>query len=212
MLEYVVVKVEALPKKTPTLIILHGYGADEYDLISVAQAFPPLNIISIRAPIELPWGGYAWYHLEQTADGLRGDEVTRSQNEELLRLAIIEILEKEQLDKNNIILLGFSQGAAMSYSLVASPPDGVSINALIALSGYVPFEIKKTLSSIGLNKLPVFISHGEDDDLISPKALDEAAELLRSAGSEVTANKYAMGHSVSNEVISDLKVWFGEHF
>ena len=212
MLQYVVVKVESLPKKTPTLIILHGYGADEYDLISVAQAFPPLNIISIRAPIELPWGGYAWYHLEQTAEGLRGDELTRSQNEELLRLAITEILDKEQLEKDNILLLGFSQGAAMSYSLLAAPPDGVSIKAIAALSGYVPFEIKKTLSSITLNNLPVFISHGEDDELISPKALDEASEILRSAGAEITANKYAMGHSVSNEVISDLKVWFSKHF
>ncbi|HET9136783.1 MAG TPA: dienelactone hydrolase family protein [Candidatus Kapabacteria bacterium] len=208
MLEYLVVKTDPT---APTLIILHGFGADEYDLISVAKAFPPLNIISLRAPIELPWGGYAWYQLEQTPEGLRGDEVTRLQADQLLTLAIPEVLRAEQLDPSNIILLGFSQGSAMSYDIVSNPQDGITIKAVVILSGYIPAKTKELLLQQNLHDLPFFISHGEDDDLISLSALDEAKEVLLQAKAEVTANKYPIGHSISDEVLSDLSRWFSEH-
>jgi phospholipase/carboxylesterase len=208
MLEYLVVKTDPA---APTLIILHGFGADEYDLISVAKAFPPLNIISLRAPIELPWGGYGWYQLEQTPEGLRGDEVTRLQADQLLNLAIPEVLRTEQLDPSNVILLGFSQGSAMSYDMVSNPPDGITIKAVVILSGYIPAKTKELLLHQDLHGLPFFISHGEDDELISSQALDEAKEVLVEANAEVTANKYPIGHSISDEVLSDLSRWYSEH-
>jgi phospholipase/carboxylesterase len=212
MLHYIT----AAPKVTTekTVIVLHGYGANEYDLLPIAESIPDIKIISLRAPIELPWGGYAWYDLEQTPQGLRGDEVSRKANEVLLRISLTDILQKEQADLNNIFILGFSQGAAMSYALLTSDfsTDGINIKGVMALSGYLPNETKELLQEKNLGGLPIFISHGEFDELITPAALDEATSLLSTAGAEVVANKYPIGHGVNDAVIDDLVQWYTSHF
>ncbi len=198
--------------KAPTIIILHGYGADEQDLLSVASYFPKeLQIISLQAPIQLDWGGYAWYNLEQTLQGLRADTTSRLQSESLLKQSLLEILNNQNADLNNIYLMGFSQGAAMCYGLIAEnnfASQGIIIRALIALSGYIPREIISTLEAQTLGRLPVFISHGEYDELIPPIALDEAEKILTKAGATVTANIYEMGHAIDTDVIKDLQKWF----
>src|ERR1051325_8494878 len=99
--------------------MLHGYGADEYDLVSIASHLDPsLLTISIQAPIVLDWGGYAWYGLTQTPTGLRGDDESKKASEEKLIASLPEIIKKENGDPQNVFLLGFSQGTAMSYSLL----------------------------------------------------------------------------------------------
>jgi phospholipase/carboxylesterase len=192
-----------------TLIIMHGYGADEYDLLPIAKQFQGnYNAISIQAPIELDWGGFAWYHLTQTITGLHGDDASRIESEQ----KVVDFLRR-QMDNgklNEVILMGFSQGAAMSYSLLANEAFhslGLNLKAVIALSGYIPLDVRPKLSARQLGGLPVFISHGLYDDLIPPQALDSAKELLEKQGASVTAKTYEIGHGLTEETIADINSW-----
>lgn len=189
-----------------TLLIMHGYGADEFDLLPIAKQFEGnFNAISIQAPIELDWGGFAWYHLSQTITGIHGDDASRIESEE----KVVDFLrsQKEEGKLNEVILMGFSQGAAMSYSLLANEAFhglGLNLKAVIALSGYIPLDIRPKLSDRQLGGLPVFMSHGLYDDLIPPQALDSAKELLEKQGATVTAKTYEVGHGLTEETIADI--------
>lgn len=189
-----------------TIIIMHGYGADEYDLLPIAKQLQGnYNAISIQAPIELDWGGFAWYHLSQTITGIHGDDASRIESEQM----VVDFLrnQKEEGKLNDIILMGFSQGAAMSYSLLANEAFhslGLNLKAVIALSGYIPLDVRPKLSARQLDGLPIFISHGLYDDLIPPQTLDSAKELLEKQGAIVTAKTYEIGHGLTEETIADI--------
>lgn len=191
---------------------MHGYGADEYDLLPIGEQLEGnFNIISLQAPTTLDWGGYSWYHLSQTITGIRGDDASRIESEE----KVVDFLrrQKDEVKLSDVILMGFSQGAAMSYSLLANEAFhklGLNLKAVIALSGYIPLDVRPKLSSRQFGGLPIFISHGLYDDLILPYALDSARELLEKQGANVTAKTYEVGHGLTEETITDINIWLGQ--
>ncbi|HYM19472.1 MAG TPA: dienelactone hydrolase family protein [Candidatus Kapabacteria bacterium] len=215
-LEYIVREPAAAESELPlSIIVFHGYGANEHDLVPIASALSKsAKIISLRGPIELPWGGYAWYHLEQTPQGLRSDTASRLESEVIIIGSLPEIIRKERIDPSNIILMGFSQGTAMCYSLLSRndfAAVGISLKAVVALSGYVPQDIITPLSKKDLHGLPVFISHGEFDEVIPFSALAESSKYLAEAQAVVTSRHYPIGHGINDEVLSDLKKWFSSN-
>lgn len=196
--------------KPAVLIVLHGYGADEHDLLPLAERLPGnFLIISFQAPITLPWGGYAWYHLTQTAAGtIRGDDFSRQKSEELLTKDLAYIIRKEGGDPGNISLMGFSQGAAMIYALLSRhdlASLGITVPRAICLSGYVPKDC--SFDGNQYPSLKVFMSHGTMDELIDPIALPEAEKILRKAGADVTAKSYPIGHGISEATLRDIIDW-----
>jgi phospholipase/carboxylesterase len=196
------------------LIVLHGYGADENDLMSVAESLDPrFLVISLQAPLPLDWGGYAWYHLQQTAGGLMPDDQSRHDSERLVMGSLQGIIEKCGGDQNRVTLMGFSQGAAMTYALLTShkmQDYGITVKGAIALSGYLPRDILDEVRSRDYSAIPFFLSHGELDDLIPAVALDEAERLLRAGNANITAHRYPIGHGISEETAADLKQWVAE--
>jgi len=195
----------------PVLIIMHGYGADEFDLLPISSHLDPsLLTISIQAPLELDWGGYSWYHLEQTPEGLRGDHATRIQSEELLVKELPEIIKKEKGDPNNVYLMGFSQGAAMCFSLIGKydfSKIGLRIRGVIILSGYVPDDVRESLLNKNLSDIPFFLSHGKHDELIDPRAMHNSQTILEHAHAKIFAKEYETGHGLTEETVSDLREW-----
>jgi phospholipase/carboxylesterase len=195
----------------PVLVILHGYGADEFDLLPIASKLDPSFLtVSIQAPIELDWGGYSWYHLQQTPDGLRGDNKTRIESEEKLLPFLAEVITKEGGDSDNIFLMGFSQGAAMSYSLIGRhdlSKSNLHIKGVVILSGYVPDDVREPLLSKDLSDIPFFLSHGSNDELIDPRAMHNAVSILEHTGAKTFAKEYETGHGLTEETVSDLRNW-----
>ncbi len=196
-----------------TVVILHGYGADEEDLLGIGNEFPfPILAISLRAPIALPWGGFAWYHLEQSAQGLKADDTSRKVSEQMLLEQLPSIIKQEGGDASQVILMGFSQGAAMTYSLLIGhdlAAAGLTLRRAIILSGYIPRDLVVPAKEKRFDGLPLFISHGEFDELIPVLALDEAEGIFRASGADVRANLYEMGHGIDPEVTADLATWLG---
>ena len=198
----------ALP---PVLVMLHGYGADEFDLLSIAsQLDPKFLAISLQAPTKLSWGGYSWYTLTQSAEGISGDDESRIISEKLILESLPKIITSEGGDPANIFLLGFSQGTAMCYSIIGKydlKQSGLTIRGVIALSGYIPNDVKDLIKKRDLSSIPFFQSHGVFDELIPAFAMHEATEILEFAGAKTFAKEYEIGHGLTEETVSDIRKW-----
>ena len=198
----------------PVLVVLHGYGADEQDLLPIAEELGTERlIISLQAPIPLGGGGYAWYYLEETAGGIIPDELSRHESEDMLVHTLASIIEREGGDPNDILLMGFSQGSAVCYSLVTLynfQNYGLTVRGVIAMSGYLPRDILGPLTQKDFARLPMFLAHGEDDPLIPSIALEEAEDLLSAHGANVTAKLYPTVHAVHPDTVGDVVEWLGQ--
>jgi len=198
-------------EKSPVLVVLHGYGTNEYDLLPIAEKIGAgFLIVSLQGPIERPNGGYAWYDLIQTPSGIHPDDLTRHESEELLVATLPGIVEREGGDPARVVLMGFSQGAALIYSLLAVYDlrnYGITPIASINMSGYLPRDILEALSEKRFDGFPFFISHGEQDELIPSQALTEAETLLIHQGADVTARMYDCGHGVLPETVEEIISW-----
>jgi len=210
-MHYVTLQPSNASARPPALIVLHGYGADERDLLSIAELVAPEFLtISLRAPIALQQGGFAWYHLTQTATGLHPDDLSRHESEDELVQNLAGILEREGADPERVVLMGFSQGAAMWHSLLTTynlNNHGLTPRASINMSGYLPRDILAPLEQKSFAGFPFFISHGEFDDLIPALALEEATKLLTLRGANVTSKMYPAGHGVLPETMADIRAW-----
>ena len=191
-------------RNSPTIIAMHGRGADENDLAPVVLALeiPDLLVVTPRAPFAFPYGGYAWYDLGQ--EGIPDPKAFRS-SLGLFQKFVEEVKAGYPVDPKRLILLGFSQGTMMAYAAALVNPS--TFRAIAALSGYVPHQSHLHLQLSNLAGFPVFISHGSNDTVIPVRMGREAAQLLKDAGADVTYREYLMGHEIREETIRDLKQW-----
>jgi len=192
------------PRNYPTVVALHGRGTDAYDLIPLVESLG-LDMLTIapRAPnLFEVGGGYAWYDLSE--EGIPDPNSFR-ESLRLLEEFLIEIRKGYPVGPTGLVLLGFSQGAVMSYA--AGLVDPKHIRGIIALSGYIPNRSNLPIKWGELKGFPVFISHGTYDELIPLKLGKESAELLRNAGANVTFKEYTMGHQVTEDTLRDLTSW-----
>ena len=191
--------------RNPTIVALHGRGADAYDLVPLVESLGFANtlVIAPRAPMLFNFGGgYAWYDLSE-----EGIPHQQSFNESLtlLRRFLLEAKEGYPIDPTRLILLGFSQGAVMSYAAGLTEPG--RIRAIVALSGYIPYKSGLSLQWDRVKEFCVFISHGEYDELIPVSLGRKSADMLTQAGAKVTYHEYRMGHEITEETLRDLRVW-----
>jgi phospholipase/carboxylesterase len=207
-LEHVVYFPEKPAQSYPTIIALHGRGTDEYDLIPLVLSLgrTDMLIVSPCAPFPFEFGsGFAWYRL---GEEWTPDPETFRTSLERLRNFVSEVRAGYPVNSSRIILLGFSQGTVMSYSLALTDPH--SFRGIAALSGYIPQRSGLTLKLNEIQSLSVFISHGTYDQVIPVRLGREAEQLLTRAGVDVTYREYPMGHEVKEATIRDLSMWFNK--
>lgn len=195
-------------QKNPLLLLLHGYGSNEEDLFSFAQQLPDeYYVISARAPYPLPPYGNAWYAINFDAGMNKfSDNEQAIGSRDLIARFIDEITSLYPIDKNAVTLIGFSQGAILSYAVALTYPEKVS--RVAALSGYLnndiiagEFETKK------LQGLNFFISHGSADQVIPVDWARKAPEFLNSLRLETEYHEYPVGHGVAPQNFFDLVAW-----
>lgn len=186
---------------TPGLLLLHGRGADEADLISLAGALDPrLAVVSARAPFRFG-PGFAWYLMDR--EGGPDDDTLRA-SLEALREFIPGMCETYDIDPDRLFLLGFSQGAVVSAALAMTPQH---VRGVIMHSGYVPAQSDFGAEPRLLKDKPFFVAHGKYDDVIPVEAGRAGEEYLRSHGARVVYNEYPIGHSISEESLYELSDW-----
>jgi len=188
----------------PAVFVLHGRGANEQDLLPIAQELPDeFHIVSFRAPNRLQ-GGYTWYDLDLSAGGLhqsQPDETDFDRSLDLISESVAAAVDAYDLNVDRLGLLGFSQGAITSLSLLLESPDDYQWVA--ALHGYLP-ESHRDLDPEGIVDKPVFIAAGSADQIIPAARSEAAAERFEALGAAVTYNVYDAPHGVSQGELSDL--------
>ena len=189
---------------SPAVFVLHGRGADEEDLLPIAQRLPgDRHVVSLRAPDRLR-GGYTWYELDLSAGGLHQSQPDSDDFRRSLDLASESIdaaVDRFDLDPDRLGLLGFSQGAITSLSLLFEDPDRYAWT--VALHGYLAAS-HAGLEPEGIEGKPVFIGAGSADEIIPADRAEAAAERLRAAGADVTFEVYDGPHGVIPGELDDV--------
>ena len=204
------------PKKPqtnpPLLIMLHGYGSNEEDLFSFAQELPDeLLIISVRAPLSLGFGSYAWYtiHFDASTSDKFSDIPEAKKALKLIDDFIHEVVSAYEVNKQNIFLLGFSQGTILSTAYALNHPS--KIQHVVALSGYVNEElIQKPLEKENFKNLDFFVSHGSVDQVIPVDWARKTSPFLENLKIQHNYHEYPVGHGVAPQNFFDLNTWVKE--
>ena len=207
-LHYLVQEPKVKHDKNPLLLLLHGYGSNEEDLFSFATELPNDSyVISVRAPYDLQPYGHAWYAIHFDADENKfSDNVQAKQSVELIAGFIDEIVKQYPIDTENVTLIGFSQGAILSYATALTYPEKIS--KVVALSGYFNQEIlPEVIDTKAISHLKFFVSHGSVDQVIPVDWARKAKPALENLGLEVEYQEYPIGHGVSPKNFYDFKNW-----
>ena len=193
--------------KPPLLLLLHGYGANEDDLFSLAPYLDGrFMIVSPRAPVMLQPMSYAWFNLGFTPQGIVVNPEEVESSRRTIRKFLGEIVEAYDCDPKAVYLMGFSQGAMMSLFVALSYPGSAS--GVVAMSGRViPEVIDQITDKDILTGLPIFVAHGSRDMLIPIDQGREARAKLSELPVELTYREYDMGHEISYDSLKDIAEW-----
>jgi phospholipase/carboxylesterase len=183
---------------------MHGRGADEHDLAPLLQTLDPdgdlLGFLP-RGPLALPPGGRHWYVLREVGSP---DRETFLQTFALLSNWLDGVLAENEITPDRLVLGGFSQGAVMAYSLGlgAGRPQPAGI---LAFSGFIPRVDGFELDLEGRTGLPVSISHGSLDPIISVEFAREARTRLEAAGLAVRYREDPVPHTIAPGALAQAK-------
>ncbi|WP_159448836.1 alpha/beta hydrolase [Demequina sp. NBRC 110053] len=182
----------------PLVVLLHGFGSHERDLPPIAPYVCDLPWISLRAPLELPGAGAAWFPLDLPHEPRRDDiaEATRR---------LWEALDGEVGPQRTLVPLGFSQGGLMALQLLRTRPERVA--ATVMLCGFVAEGSEVADARLSEQRPPVFWGRGAADQVIWPAAIARTASLLPQI-STLTERAYdRLGHGVDERMLSDARAF-----
>jgi phospholipase/carboxylesterase len=192
------------------LVLHHGRGTDERDLIGLADLLDPerrLRVVTPRAPLQLAGSpGYHWYLVPRVGYPDRASF-------EAARAALADLhdrlWEEGGIGPERTVLGGFSMGAVMSYAmgLDAARPAPAGI---LAFSGFVPTVEGWRPSLSDRAGMPVFVSHGRNDPVIGIDFARRARELLEAGGLDLAYRESELGHQIDPAHLRDAATWLGE--
>lgn len=192
------------------LVLHHGRGADEHDLLPLGDVLDPqrrLHVVAPRAPLRLPgWPGYHWYVVPRVG---YPDPPTFHDAYAALGAFHDGVWERTGIAPERTILAGFSMGSVMSYALGLGT-DRPQPAGILAFSGFVPvvegWEPALTVRS----GLRVFVAHGRNDPIIEVDFARRARELLEGAGLDVEYHESDAAHQIDPAHIPAGIRWIDE--
>ncbi len=203
-LKYLVQLPTEKSSNAPVIILLHGYGSNEADLFGLKEVLPKKYIVaSARAPYPVGPDGFQWFNLNNLDDQ---PEIGNSRS--LIVKFIDGLITKYKADRQNVYLIGFSQGAMMSYDVGLYNPG--KVKGIAPLSGRIFSSVRQNIKNASpqMKQLRVFIAHGAADNRINVAEGRAANSYLKSMGLKPEYHEYAgMGHTISNDVLRDLAKW-----
>ena len=193
----------------PLLVLLHGYGSNEDDLFSFAEELPDtFLIVSLQAPHAMGSGSFAWYSINfDDKNGKFSDLKQAKESIDQIAIFIDEIKIKYNTKTNQTFLLGFSQGAILSYSLSLFYPN--KVQHVIALSGYINTELIPATISKEI-KTDYYCSHGSVDQVLPVEWARKSKPFLDNLGFQNIYYEYPVGHGVAPQNFYSFKTWIEE--
>lgn len=196
----------------PTILTLHGRGANAFDLLGLAPYLCNGKFLMVcpQGPLEMPIGsgavGYAWYPMTL---GGPPDIGAILKSREKLEHVLDACLGRYPIDPKKLVVLGFSQGGVLAYSLALSNPKRFA--GIAVLSSWLPKELIPELSiGEGVQSLPTLVQHGSQDQMIEVQRARDSVEQLRALHVSLTYREYDMGHEISPRSLTEMSAWLEE--
>jgi len=195
---YLIKRNASLGSKKPAVLMLHGWSGDERVMWVLESVLPETKLIAaLRGLYPLPGSGYQWTQGVASLD--TSVEAFQAGGKAILSV-VDELIARDGLDPRQLILMGFSQGAAISYALAAL--GMLQPRAIICLAGFLPQGDLHRLSGI-----PIFWGHGTRDELVPVVRARKDVERLHEAGADVNYCEMDVGHRLGIECTRGLKAW-----
>jgi phospholipase/carboxylesterase len=187
------------------LILHHGRGADERDLLGLAEVLDPqrrLHVVTPRAPMTIG-GGYHWYVVPRVG---YPDPTTFHAAYDGLATFHDELWGRTGIAPANTVLGGFSMGSVMSYALGLAG-DRPKLAGILGFSGFIP-TVDGWHADLGSrSELPVFIAHGRRDPVIDVQFARQARERLEAGGLPVEYHESDAAHQIDPAHIPAAVQW-----
>ena len=194
--------VPAQTSDAPTLLLLHGTGGDENDLLPVGR------MLDERAALLSPRGKILEHGMprffRRLAEGVFDHEDLMDRTHELAGF-VDRAVDEYDIDQRRLFAVGFSNGANVAASLLLTYPRLLA--GAILLRAMVPFEPDKTPD---LSRIPVYLAAGRSDQMVPPENTERLAQVLREAGADVTLDWQPGGHGIGPAEIQAARKWFAD--
>ncbi|MDP2711306.1 MAG: phospholipase [Solirubrobacteraceae bacterium] len=213
MLDLVHVVREAAGEPAGALILLHGRGADEHDLVPMLDELDPerrLVGLTPGAPLPGPggMGGRWWYMVPRVG---YPDPATFHATYAQLTSFLDGWLQERGIPWTRTVIGGFSMGCAMSYA-TGLGPGRPSPAGILAMSAFIPTVERWQPELDTRADLPVFIAHGSRDPVISVQFARDARRRLESAGLDVDYHEHQGGHHIDHRALPPMTAWVAARF
>jgi phospholipase/carboxylesterase len=187
-----------------TLLLLHGTGGSEDDLVPLGRELAPdPAILSPRGKVS-EYGAARFFR--RLAEGVFDHEDLVFRTHELADF-VERASEVYGFDPSKLVAVGYSNGANIAASLMLLHPD--LLRAAVLFRAMVPFEPEETPD---LSGMPVFLAAGRRDQMIPPQNTERLAEILREAGADLDLRWRDTGHPLTYEEVAEAKEWLAGEF
>jgi phospholipase/carboxylesterase len=192
------------------LVLNHGRGTDESDLLMLADHLDPaarLRVVTPRAPLTLAGSpGYHWYLVPRVG---HPDPETFFAARAALAELHDRLWEETGVGPERTVLGGFSMGATMSFAMGLSG-DRPAVAGILPFSGFVPTVEGWEPSLADRRSMRAFIAHGSRDPVIEVSFGQRARDLLVAGGLEVEYRESELGHQIDPTALADATAWLAE--
>ena len=200
------VEIETGSPPQAAILWLHGLGADGHDFEPIVPELrlpKPVRFVFPHAParpvtINNGMRMRAWYDIFQFGGGREDDAGIRASQKLLEKL-----IEEQPVPPEKVVLAGFSQGGAIVLQTALRYPKKLA--GVMALSTYLPIAATLAAERDAANaQIPIFMAHGQYDDIIPIRRAQESKSVLEKSGYRVEWHEYPMPHSVCGEEVADI--------
>lgn len=189
---------------SPLLVLLHGFGANEMDLLPVAEMLPQdFTVVSVRAPLT-QGPGYAWFPMASDED------FSLDQVKDVVD-TLVERLEHRRRTHTKVVLMGFSQGMAVATSIYRHRPD--LVDAVVGCSGFAfdpaldpehNFFQDTDEDGLGDVRKPMFWGRDPQDPVIATPMVEYTNEWARANTKLTKVNYEGIGHGIGAQEIRHI--------
>jgi phospholipase/carboxylesterase len=194
--------------RPPLLVLLHGVGADEQDLLPLAAHLDPrLLCVSLRAPREHPVMGHSWFDIDWSTVPPRYDLAQAEESRAAVADLLPELVRRHGTDPARTFLLGFSQGGAMALAVALTRPD--LVRGVVVHSGrLVPDLAARIAPAPALAGLDALVLHGVDDPVLPVERGREIRDFLEPLlGPRLLYAEHDAGHEITAASLDAARWW-----
>ncbi|MFE6237617.1 alpha/beta hydrolase [Cellulosimicrobium sp. NPDC057862] len=188
------------PASGAVVVLLHGFGSHEHDLAGLG---PHLGApwVSLRAPLALPHGGFAWFPIDTPGDP-DPEPVARA------TAAVWAWVDAKLGPERQVVPVGFSQGGLVATQLLRTRPERVA--ATVVLGGFVQAAEQPADAALAASRPPVFWGRGADDRVIAPHAIDRTAAWLPGRSTLVERVYPGLAHGIDARELADVRAFLDD--